>query len=257
MTGRILSGFRKAAHVIAVSAATREEILQFQLHPPERVTVVANGVHPSCSPLPDADADSALRQLFPAGAEESFWLLNVGSSMPRKRLDVLLRVLAEVRKSAPQARLLRVGERFTPEQRALATQLGLDSSVFELGSVNREVLAAVYRRADLLVHTADAEGFGLPLIEAMACGCPVIASDLPVLREVGGSAAAYCGVADVEGWATAVLASMKSTPEQRQRIREVGFANASRFTWSENAASTLKVYEETLRLSSPAGPRRY
>jgi glycosyltransferase involved in cell wall biosynthesis len=260
MTGRILSGFRKAAHVIAVSAATRDEILRFQLHPPERVTVVANGVHPSCSPLPDADSDAAVRRLLSqAGSaeHESFWLLNVGSSMPRKRLDVLLRVLAEVRKSAPQARLLRVGERFTPEQRALATQLAVNSSVLELGSVNREVLAAVYRRADLLVHTADAEGFGLPLVEAMACGCPVIASDLPVLREVGGSAAAYCAVGDVEGWAKAVLASMKSTPQQRQNIREIGFANASRFTWSENAASTVKVYEETLRLSNSAESRPY
>ncbi len=251
MAERILSGFRKAAHVIAVSAATRDEILRFGLHPSERVTVVANGVHPSCSPEADPKADAELRGLLPADAQENFWLLNVGSSMPRKRLDVLLRVFAEVRKSVPNVRLLRVGERFTSEQRVLATQLAVDSAVLELGSVNRELLAAAYRRAGLLVHTADAEGFGLPLVEAMACGCPVIASDLAVLREVGGSAAIYCRVGDVEAWAKAVLASMKSTPEQRRGAREIGFANASRFSWSENAAGTLRVYEQTLRFAEP------
>jgi glycosyltransferase involved in cell wall biosynthesis len=253
MTERILSGFRKAAHVIAVSAATRDEILRLGLHPPGRVTVISNGVHPSCSPLPDAVADSQLSRLLASDSkatdsQEGIWLLNVGSSMPRKRLDLLLRIFAEVRKRIANVRLLRVGEGLTGEQRQLARQLGVDSALVELSSLSREVLAAAYRRAGLLVHTAEAEGFGLPLIEAMACGCQVIASDLPVLREVGGTAATYCAVGDIEGWSNAVRTSLERGP--RESDREKAFANAARFSWSENAARTARIYQQLLGKAS-------
>jgi glycosyltransferase involved in cell wall biosynthesis len=247
MTERILSGFRKAAHVVADSVVTRDEILRFGLLAPERVTVISNGVHPSCSPHPDPAPDAELRRLLPGDSQDMIWLLSVGSSIPRKRLDVLLGVFAEVRKHLANVRLLRVGEALTAEQRQLAQKLGADSGLVELGFLNRDVLAAAYRRADLLLHTAEAEGFGLPPIEAMACGCQVIASDLPVLREVGGTAATYCAVGDIEGWKNAVLAAIQSLPEEHRKFdRERAFANAARFSWSENAARTAGVYRELL-----------
>ncbi len=245
MVERTLSGFRKAAHVIAVSAATRDEILRLGLHPPDRVTVISNGVHPSCSPVPDPVADSEFRSVLPIDSQidsqEGIWLLNVGSSMPRKRLDLLLRVFAEVRKHVASVRLLRVGGALTGEQRQLARELGLESSLVELKSLSREVLASAYRFARLLVHTADAEGFGLPLVEAMACGCQVIASDLPVLREVGGTAATYCAVGDIEGWRGTIVAALQCPANSAS-----GFSNAARFSWSENAAQTARVYEQVL-----------
>jgi glycosyltransferase involved in cell wall biosynthesis len=168
--------------------------------------------------------------------------------MARKRLDLLLRVLAEVRKHVANVRLLRVGGALTPEQRQIARQLGVESAITELGSVSREVLAAAYRRADLLVHTAEAEGFGLPLIEAMACGCQVIASDLPVLREVGGTAATYCAVGDISGWKDAIVAALQTRLEPALQAggREKAFANAARFSWSENAARTAQIYSQVL-----------
>jgi glycosyltransferase involved in cell wall biosynthesis len=245
MTGRILSGFRKAAHVIADSEATQSEIIRFGLHPPDRITVIFNGVHPSCSPQPDPVADSELSRLLPIESQDGIWLLSVGSSIPRKRLDVLLRVFAEVRKQISNVRLLRIGEAMTPEQRKLARELGVDSALIELGFLGREVLAAAYRRADVLLQTSEAEGFGLPPVEAMACGCRVIASDLPVLREIGGAAATYCAVGDIAGWTGATVAAL-----QRPGKREAGFANAARFSWSENAAQTARVYEQLYRCSS-------
>ncbi len=242
MTDRILSGFRKAAHVIAVSAATRDEIVRLGLHPPGRVTVISNGVHPSCSPQPDSGADAELERLLPIDSSGGIWLLNVGSSMPRKRLDLLLRVFAEVRKHVPNVRLLRVGEALTDEQRQLARQLGVESALVELHFLSRDLLAAAYRRASLLLHTAEAEGFGLPLIEAMACGCQVIASDLPVLREVGGAAATYCAVGDIEGGKIRLSRPFKTVTLTAKNA----FANAARFSWSENAARTARVYEQLL-----------
>jgi glycosyltransferase involved in cell wall biosynthesis len=159
-------------------------------------------------------------------------------------------VFAEVRKQIANVRLLRIGERLTSEQRQLARNLGVESSIVELSGLDREVLAAAYRRAALLLHTAEAEGFGLPVIEAMACGCPVIASDLPVLREVGGMAASYCAVGDIEGWKNTILAAIQGSPKHQEKSkleRERGFSNAARFSWSENAARTAGVYQQLLR----------
>jgi glycosyltransferase involved in cell wall biosynthesis len=242
MTERILSGFRKAAQVVADSAATRDEILRFGLMPPDRITVIFNGVHPSCSPHPDRIADAELTSLLGGHSADAIWLLSVGSSIPRKRLDVLLRVFAEVRKEVPNVRLLRIGEGLTVEQRVLAGQLGVDSDMVELGFVSREILSAAYRRAGMLLQTSEAEGFGLPPIEAMACGCQVIASDLPVLREIGGTAATYCGVGDIQGWKAAVVSAIQNHNFNRERA----FANAARFSWSENATQTARVYEQVL-----------
>ena len=247
MTDRILAGFRKATYVIADSAFTRDEILRFGLHPPERITVISNGVHPACSPDPDPVADAQLSRLlsnnYRGDSPETIWLLSVGSSIPRKRLDVLLRVFAEVRRELGNVRLLRIGEALTSEQRGLARQLGVDSAVVELGFVSREILSAAFRRARLLLQTSDAEGFGLPPVEAMACGCQVISSDLPVLREVGGTAATYCAVGDIQGWRNAVVGAIHNRNFDRAR----GFSNAARFSWSENAARTARVYTQVLQ----------
>ena len=255
MTGRILSGLKKAAHVIAVSAATRDEILRHRLLPPDRVSVIPNGVHPSCLPIPDALADAELEKLLPAVGNNAIWLLNVGSTMPRKRMDVLLRVFASVRREIADVRLLRAGGPLTREQLQLTHELGVENAIVVLPSLSRPVLAAAYRRADLLLHTADAEGFGLPLIEAMACGCPALVSDLPVLREVGGTGAAYAPVAGIEAWKDAVLRMLReqaASPGAWNLRRQHAIARASLFSWGEAARQTAAIYKSVLRSSEAA-----
>jgi glycosyltransferase involved in cell wall biosynthesis len=247
MTQRILDGFKLATHVVAVSAATRDELLSYGLVPANRITVVSNGVHPSCSPAAHAPSDAAAARMLPALGEGP-WLLNVGSTLPRKRLDVLLRVFASVRREVPGALLIRVGG-LTDEHLRLAKELNIQESIVILPFLERDILAAVYRRATLLLHTAEAEGFGLPIVEAMACGCPVAASDLPVLREVGGSAASYCRVADVENWKETVV---QLIAEQRQSAsawavrRERSIAHAGKFSWAENASQTAAIYRKVM-----------
>jgi glycosyltransferase involved in cell wall biosynthesis len=250
MTRRILSGFRRAAHVIAVSDSTREELLTHGLFPPDRISVVSNGVHPSCSPKPDRIADDSTTELLQNSSNETIWLLSVGTTIPRKRIDVLLRVFAAVLKESPQVRLLRVGGSFTPEQLKLVSDLKIGHAIVVLPFLERDVLAAVYRRATLLLHTAEAEGFGLPLIEAMACGCPVLASDLPVLREVGAEACTYGRVADVDHWKGQVLELLrekKQTEEGWERRRQRGIAHAALYSWTENARQTARIYRMLMR----------
>jgi glycosyltransferase involved in cell wall biosynthesis len=249
MSRRILSGLEKAAHVITVSASTREEILRYGLLPPERVTVVHNGVHKACSPAPDQAADAEVARLLPAKAAGELWLLHVGSTIPRKRIEVLLRVFGAVRAESPQIRLVRVGGEFTPAQLQLARDLNVADSIHLLTGLTPGVLAAVYRRADLLLQTSESEGFGLPVVEALACGCPVVASDIPVLREVGGPAALYCPLGDVANWKDTVDRLFREwavEPHARERRRAEGMAHAARFSWAETAGQTARVYEAVL-----------
>src|SRR6202022_4522805 len=98
---------------------------------------------------------------------------------------------AAVLKQRPGVKLLRVGGPFTAQQARQAESLQISGKVRILPFLDRDILAAVYRRAALLLLPSDAEGFGLPLLEALACGCPVVASDLPVLAEIGASAVTY------------------------------------------------------------------
>jgi glycosyltransferase involved in cell wall biosynthesis len=249
MVSRILDGFRRAAHVLTVSQATRDELLSHRIFPPDRVTVVPNGVDPSCSPLPDPAADREADRLLesPPG---TLWLLNVGNTLPRKRLDILVRACAAIQRQCPEVRLVRVGG-LTAEHLQLAASLNL--KLLCLPYLGRDVLAALYRRAALLVHTAEAEGFGLPLVEAMACGCPIVVSDLAVLREVGGPAAEYCPVADLDAWRNTVkklLQEKLHNPDQWALRREAGIAHAARFSWSENARQTAQVYRNVLELQT-------
>lgn len=253
MAARIMSGLAKAAQVICVSAATRDELLAHKLVAPQRVRVIPNGVHPSCSPDADAPADAeASRLLGPARADAQD-ILHVGSTAERKRIDVLLRVFASLRKEFPQVRLIRVGGKLTSEQMKLAEQLGITGAIIILPPLGRDVLAAVYRRAAIVLQPSEREGFGLPVIEALASGTPVIASDLPVLREVGGCAAVYCPVGDIQFWTNAVaelLVEKSQSSQDWNKRRDEGIAQAAKFSWAEQASQLVGVYQEVLRESN-------
>ncbi len=246
MARRILNGFLRAAHVIAVSGATRDNLLRHGLFPPERISLVWNGVHPAYSHLPSAASDAKAAELMQQRGNDTVWLLSVGSTMPRKRLDVLLRVFADVHRKVPRTCLVRVGG-LTIELLQLAAELKIEQAILNLPYLEPEILSAVYRRSTLLLQTSEAEGFGLPLIESMASGCPVVASDIPVFREVGGAAISYSPGADIGGWARTVvdvIHERTEQPESWERRRESGVAQAAHFSWGENARQTALIYQE-------------
>ena len=243
MASRILSGLRAAAHVPCDSEATRDALVTLAEFPPSRLSVIANGIEATGWAEPGAHTDyEAARLLGPRGGLE---LLHVGSTIPRKRIDVLLDVFAAVRARRPEARLVRVGGAFTAEQRVRARELGLLDGIAVLPFVDRATLGAVYRRATLALLPSEREGFGLPLVEALGCGTPVVASDIPVLREVGGAAVDYCAVGDVDGWRDAILRLIderSSNPEQWRLRKERALARAGDFSWSRYAAAVVEVY---------------
>jgi len=249
MAKRTLTGLRKAARVACDSAATRDDLVARGLVAANRVVVIPNGVHPSCSPDHDPTAESEATRLLGAGGGNAIEILHVGSTVKRKRIDVLLRVFASVRKDFPLARLVRVGGSFTSDQLKLIERLGIGEFVVVLPFLDRRVLAAVYRRAALALQPSEREGFGLPVIEAMACGTPVVASDLPVLRETGGHVATYCPVGDVRAWSASVIKMLygrRDDPDRWSARRLAGIAHASKFSWAAYTNQVVALYHELL-----------
>ena len=253
MTRRILDGFRSARRVICVSNATRDQVLHYRLVPPDRIKVIPNGVDPVYSASPDPEADAQIARMLEPHADGGIEIMHVGSAIKRKRIDLLLEIFAALRSRLPGARLVRAGGPMSSEHRARAEQLGVAGAIVELPMLERRVLAAAYRRAACILLPSDSEGFGLPVIESMACGTPVVASDLPVLREVGGDAACYCPVGDIDAWVSAIVGVAarcaehgQSVSDRRARLVE----QASKFSWTENAARTAEIYREVMSASS-------
>jgi glycosyltransferase involved in cell wall biosynthesis len=250
MTRRILAGLQRAAAVACDSEATCRALRAYDLVAPDRLHVVPLGLHPDCSPAADPAADVAAERLLgrpdPRGRPE---LLHVGSNIPRKRIDVLLGVVAAVRRAHPGARLIKVGGALEPEQDRLARSLGLADAIVVLPFLDRPTLAAVYRRAALVLQPSAAEGFGLPVLEALACGAAVLASDIPALREVGGAAACYRPVGDVAAWAVAALELLESHRAGGEAVRArraAALEQAARFSWSAHVDRLVAIYRAVL-----------
>jgi glycosyltransferase involved in cell wall biosynthesis len=247
MVRRIMKGLGRAARVCAVSDTTRNALLTHRLVSPDTVMTIPNGVHPVCSPLPDAAGARKLQAIFEPPSEGAIDLLHVGSTIPRKRLDLVLNILARLREIFPGTRLLRVGGPLTCAQTSLAAELGVADSVFTFPFVDVHTLAAIYRRATLLLMPSDAEGFGLPAIEAMACGTPALLSDLSALREVAGDAAEYAMPGNLSVWVSAAISLLEEridAPKRWTLRRAAGIERSRCFSWSKTTALTARLYHE-------------
>jgi glycosyltransferase involved in cell wall biosynthesis len=245
MTRHILAGLQRAAVVTCDTQAVREELLAAGLVSAERIRVVPVGVSRVFNAEPNPEADRRAARSLPAAAPGTIELLHVGSVSERKRVDVLLAVCAELRRSVPGLRLVRVGDPLTAAQTRTMRSLELESTVISIPPVDDEMLAALYRRATLVLLPSAREGFGLPVVEAQACGTPVVASDLPVLREVGGCSVAYCPVGDTGAWSRAIVALLHErvhAPERWTARRAQGASWAQRYAWSQFTDHIVSIY---------------
>lgn len=235
----------EAAHLMAVSATVAAELAARGV-PPARITVVPPGVDAAFFSPDPARTAAACRAL---GLEPGGYLVAIGTVSARKNAVVVVRALAAL-PPAERVPLVLAGpaadalEAVTAE----ATRLGVDGLVRHLGYVADADLPALVAGAAALVHPSREEGFGLPPLEAMAAGTPVVAADTTSLPEVTGGAALLADPDDPEAWATAI-ARLRTDVALRDRLVTAGRSRAARFTWERAAAATLAVYERVI------GPR--
>jgi len=234
-----LTGLQRASLVFYSTEQVRVEIERAGLVDPQRLVHAPYGV------ADEFFSADGVEEIPPGLLPSTPFLLHVGSSMARKRLDVLFEVFAAVRRHHPDLVLVQQGAELTPEQKALVERLGVSGAIIQPPRLSRAALAAFYRRAELVLLTSEREGFGLPLVEALAAGAVVVASDIPAFREVAGDATSLCRVGDLEHW-TQTVRGLIEEPARRpsQATRS---AAARRYTWSAHAA---RIAEGYARLSS-------
>ncbi len=172
------------------------------------------------------------------------YVLSTGNRLPHKNFDGLLRALAAI-PADRRPLLVLTGSHGPDPLRALVAELGLAADVLLLGWVTVAQLEALFLGAAAYVCPSLAEGFGLPVLDAMTRGCPVLAADLPVLREVGGAAARYADATRPEQLAAAITALVED-PDARARLRIEGMARAAEFSWDRTAEQTVAVFRDAL-----------
>ena len=179
--------------------------------------MVPNGIDPALLEEPPAAARARAAELLPP-QRGVFDVLHVGNDIPRKRLDRLVEIVATLHKRGHWIRLVRVGSplRHATRQRMIELSLG---DVVELPFVERDVLRALYERCDLLLLTSDREGYGLPVLEAFAAGKPVVASDIPALRESSGGLARVVPPDSLHEWVAAIEDVLRTGDPTRRPCR--------------------------------------
>lgn len=220
------SSLRGARAVLTDSQASADDLTGLLGVAPGALTVV-----PLAGPVPLGAVPAAA---LPAGRP---FLLSTGNRLPHKNYAGLLRALAAI-PAAERPRLVVPGSHGADPLRGLVAGLGLADDVDLRGWVDAAELDALYAGAAAYVLPSRFEGFGLPVLEAMARGCPVVCSDLPVLREVGGDAAVYVDTTDPAALAAAVRGVL-ADPARRARLAADGLVQAGRFSWDRVAAATL------------------
>jgi len=234
----------RAAAVLADSQATKDDVVRLFGADPARITVVYPGVEPDFHPRSGA-ALEAFRATHRLPAR---FVLFVGTLEPRKNVDVLVRAFAQLRHAGAYAgELVIVGGRGWGPLRleALARELGVAEHVRLVGYVRRAELPLWYTAAELMVYPSSYEGFGIPLLEAMASGTPVVASNRSSLPEVVGDAGITVDPRAVPRLASVMAEALAST-DRRDAMRARGLARAQRFQWTAAAHACLSVYQRVL-----------
>ena len=234
----ILRGLRRTQAIACVSAQTSEELRRVAGVPEGRIAIVPNALNYPYRPMPAAEAEAHLRALGLSEARPFF--LHVGGNQWYKNRPGVLRLFAELVTYPAYAnhRLVMAGKPWTDEMRALVASLDLHDRVIERVEVSNEQLRALYSSAEALLFPSLQEGFGWPIAEAQACGCPVVTTGRPPMTEVGGNAAVYIDPSEPVGAARHIAQALA----EGTRWRAAGLENAQRFSTAAMVAGYLRCY---------------
>ena len=232
---------KRADAIITISEASKRDLIEFYNTPPEKITVIYEAAAENFT-KPTANDFAAVRKRY--DLPEQF-LLVVGTIEPRKNYSRLVKAFMVLRQTHPDLKLVVVGSKgwlFEDFFDTIATENATEYVIFP-GYVPDEDLAAVYGAATVLVMASVFEGFGLPVLEAMACGTPVASSNAGSLPELGGDVAQYFDPHDLDSMINAIRTTLEDS-NMRLRMQQEGPKRAAQFSWERNAIETLQVYQQ-------------
>lgn len=241
----IPNSYKHADHIIAVSQDTKNDLVNLLHLDRDKITVIHHGIDPVFTRTTDIHEINRIRHNYHVPGE---FFLMVGSFEPRKNINVAVDAFARISKSSNMLKLLLVGKEnaYQKKIRAQVKALGLSEKVLFPGYVNDRELVTLYSITTALIFPSSAEGFGFPVVEAMATGAPVIASDLPVIKEIASDAPVYVNVNDPVALADAMLQMLEDPSHRAAHVRK-GLARSLKFDWEVAAEQTFRVYLRVLK----------
>lgn len=241
----ILQSLQKSKIVVCVSSSTKHDLEKLIENPlfNKKIRLVLNGINYSYKQLYRDEVDSRLANILELDLSKPF-ILNVGSSLKRKNRDGIMRIFSKI-KEQWDGQLVFAGEALTTEQVQLAEQLNIKERIIQIIKPDNNLLEALYNRAFVFLFPSKCEGFGWPVIEAQACGCPVICSDRTSLPEVVGDSALMRSVEDESGFAADIF--RLSDPVERHLWIQKGLNNVKRFTLDEMIKQYNQLYIELVK----------
>lgn len=236
---------KRADRIITISNHVKKQIAEYLNYPEERIDVAYPGV--DFEKFKPFTPSSNFLEKYGIGNIDPNIILYVGSEHPRMNLNTLIKALYFVKKKCPDIKFLKVGrpqfqgarEKFL----ALIKSLGLERNVIFIDYVEEEHLPAIYNAASLLVYPVLEAGFGLPPLEAMACGTPVITSNTASLPEVVGDAGIMVNPYDTDKLSEMILKVLTDNSLQK-KLSEKGLNRARQFTWENTAKTIFKTFEK-------------
>ena len=231
-----IRGIKRASHIIAVSQNTKDDLIKYLNIPDSKISVIYNGV------------DHGIFKPYTVKMLDKPYILYVGSERPRKNLSRLFEAFAKLKGEFPELKLAKVGisgrsKKYRKETMKKLVSLGLTGDVIFVEYITELDLACYYSSAALLAYPSLYEGFGFPLLEAMACGCPVVTSNTSSLPEVVGEAGIMVNPYDTDGLAQAMRRVLTDDKLRDDMVRK-GLEQAKRFSWEKAAEQTLEVYNK-------------
>ncbi len=234
----------RATHILADSQATKDDLTAIWQVAPEKVTVLYSGVDSRFRPVESAAEITAVRERY--NLADSPYILAVGTVQPRKNYQMLIRAFAPLADQFPHNLVIAGGKGWLYEEMmAEVAWQGLESRVRFIGFVADEHLPALYSGAALYVFPSLYEGFGLPILEAMGCGVPVLTSNASSLPEVAGDAAMQLAPKDKMAW-TDAIARLLADDSRRAQMVAAGFRRVRQFSWQKSAQQLLTIYDGLL-----------